>query len=65
MEYEEIVVKIRQDRNYFYILLGDSMDWEKIRKDSLPHSIRTLLKAYMSPRYNVLVQADIDESEGL
>lgn len=57
---EEVMVKIRADKDHYYIQYGAGAQWEKIKKSSLPWSVSAILNTYLSEKFNLIIDAEYD-----
>ncbi len=57
---EDVIVKIRRDKDFFYIQYAGGQ-WEKIKISDLPWSVAALLNTYFDERFALTIDAGEDD----
>ncbi len=57
---EDVIVKIRRDKDFFYIQYAGGQ-WEKIKISDLPWSVAALINTYFDKRFALTIDAEDDE----
>lgn len=55
---EKVNVKIQRDAKYFYIKYGNGAEWESVKIEDLPWSIKALMNTYTSGEYEAYIEAE-------